>query len=144
TNLEGKEERHFGASGLEQAMLLRSAQQSDHQEGRQGGQAARRTGGVADHWQEVYALLVILAFHPPLPGVNRRNLKRIQNGMTEKQIREILGGPSEAFYSIEIRDGERARIWREKRSRSAGIIVYFDTHDRAYKAFAFPDSGLPP
>ncbi len=87
------------------------------------------------------ACLVFLALQPPRPGVNHRNLKRIQRGMTEPQVEQILGGPGEDYH---YKEGVRSRIWMEKQHRRGGIIVHFDNDGRVDQAVAFPCNEVPP
>jgi len=90
----------------------------------------------------VCALAVMLL--PPRPGVNHRNLKRIQNGMVEGQVEAILGGSGVVFGSNSLAEGESAKVWTEKEHGQGGIIVYFDRSGAVYRAVAFPFNEVPP
>ena len=92
----------------------------------------------------VITCLGLFIFQQPRPGVNHRNLQRIQNGMTETQVEEILGGTGSHFGANDLRAGARARIWLEKKNGRGGIIVYFDEQGEVYRAFAFPQDEVPP
>lgn len=95
-----------------------------------------------------FYVILVIAEHP-CPGITRENFERIQKGMTEADVEEILGGPPGTYTDRRInffifRTGVSFRRWWLGDEGVITIVLTFDVPRRvsSKKFDPMPDESL--